>query len=219
MEDRLRLFLLSLMLLGFGGPAAAADAQAPAPLPEEEPLFQPQVERRAVDVSAIDTEDFELGPFLGYLSIEDFGVNPVYGARFAYHITEDFFLDATLGASKAQKTSYELLSGAAQLLTDSQRDYTYYDLSLGYNLFAGESYFGAKRAFNSSLYLLGGVGNTHFGGGNRYTVSAGLGYRFIATDWLAVHVLIRDHIFQHDLFGVDKTSHNIELQTAFTFFF
>ncbi len=224
MENWLRLLLLTLTLnlnlAGMGGAAVAADAPSPEQSPaEEEPLFQPEVERRLVDVADIDTEDFELGPFVGYLSIEDFGVNTVFGARFAYHITEDFFVDASFGSSQAQETSYELLSGAAALLTDAQRDYTYYNVSLGYNLFAGESYFGAKRAFNSALYLLGGVGSTEFGGGDRYTVSFGVGYRFIATDWLAFHVLFRDHVFQHDLFGVDKTAQNLELQTAILFFF
>lgn len=220
MENRLRLFLLSVALLGPIAPPGVVLAQSPTQLPgEEEPLFQPQVERRTVDISALDTENFEIGPFLGFLSIEDFGVNSVAGARLSYHITEDFFVDTSLGVSKADKTSYELLSGAAQLLTDAQRDYTYYNVSLGYNLFSGESFFGARRAFNSALYLLGGIGSTEFGGGDRFTVSAGLGYRFIATDWLAIHVMMRDHIFQHDLFGVDKTSHNFEVQSAIMFFF
>lgn len=220
MENRLRLLLLSLTLIGLIGPVGMAHAQAPAPLGvEEEPLFEPEVERRTVDISALDTEDWELGPLLGFLSIEDFGVNAVYGVRGAYHMSEDFFVDASYGVSKAEETSYELLSGAAQLLTDDQREYSYLNVSLGYNLFAGESFFGAKRAFNSALYLLGGIGSTEFGGSDRFTVSAGLGYRFIATDWLAIHVVIRDHIFEHDLFGVDKTSHNFELQSAILFFF
>ena len=42
---------------------------------------------------SIDTEDFELGAYVGMLSIEDFESNVVYGARLAYHLTEDFFLE------------------------------------------------------------------------------------------------------------------------------
>ena len=48
------------------------------------------------------------------------------------------FAEATLGSAKAGKTSYEDLSGSAQLLTDSERQYTYYDLALGWNALPGE---------------------------------------------------------------------------------
>ena len=87
------------------------------------------------------TEDFEVGGFFGFLSIEDLGTNPVYGARVAYHVTEDIFLEAAVGTSKADKTSYELLSGNVQLLTEDQREYTYYNLSAGFNLLPGEAFF------------------------------------------------------------------------------
>lgn len=219
MENRFRLFLLSLaaaLMLAVTHPAMA---QAPAFQTEEEPLFEPRVERRAVDVAAIDAEDFETGPFVGWMSIEDFGVNTVVGARFAYHINEDLFAEASLGATKADETSYELLSGAAQILTESQRDYTYYEFSLGYNLFQGESYFGANRAFNSAVYLIGGIGSTEFAGSDRFTVNLGVGYRFLAKDWLSLHVVVRDHFFDHDLFGADKTAHNWEAAFSTMFFF
>ena len=43
------------------------------------------------------------------------------------------FAEATIGSAKAGRTSYEDLSGAAELLTDSERQYTYYDVALGWN--------------------------------------------------------------------------------------
>ncbi len=219
MENRFRLFLLGLVGSVLWSLAGYAYAQAPFPQQEEEPIFQPKVERRSVDIAAIDTEDFEVGPFVGWLSIEDFGVNTVFGVRGAYHINEDLFAEISYGATQAEKTSFELLSGAAQLLTDSQRDYTYYNFSLGYNLFQGESFFGAKKAFNSAVYLIGGIGSTEFGGGDRFTVNLGVGYRFLANDWLSFHATVRDHFFDHDLFGVDKTAHNWEVSFSAMFFF
>ncbi len=62
--------------------------------PSDKPIIDPQVERREIKRTRIDTEDFELGAYVGVLSIEDFESNVVYGARLAYHLTEDFFLEA-----------------------------------------------------------------------------------------------------------------------------
>lgn len=219
MENRFRVFLLALSAMLMLGPAGPVLAQTPFPQQEEEPIFQPKVERRKVDIAAIDTEDFEVGPFVGWMSIQDFGVNTVAGVRLSYHINEDLFAEGTLGATKADKTSYELLSGGSQILTPDQRDFTFYSISLGYNLFQGESFFGARKAFNSALYLIGGIGNTDFGGSERFTVNLGVGYRFLANDWLSFHLSLRDHFFEHDLFGADTTAHNWEASFSTMFFF
>src|ERR1044072_3045176 len=101
--------------------------------PSDKAVIDPQVERREIKRTRIDTEDFEVGAYVGILSIEDFESNVVYGARLAYNLTEDFFLEGTIGQSRAGRTSYENLSGSAELLTDSERDYTYYALSLGWD--------------------------------------------------------------------------------------
>src|SRR5690606_32718994 len=81
----------------------------------DSPIIDPQVERREIRRTRIDTEDFELGAYVGILSIEDFESNAVYGARLAYHLTEDFFLEGTVGHTQAGRTSYENLSGSADL--------------------------------------------------------------------------------------------------------
>src|SRR5262245_44635445 len=66
-----------------------------------QPIIDPEVERRSIKRARIDTEDFEVGAYVGILSIEDFESNFVYGGRFAYHLTEDFFIEATIGQSRA----------------------------------------------------------------------------------------------------------------------
>jgi len=183
------------------------------------PVIEPDVQRRDIKVPKIDTENWEVGFSAGELSIEDFGVNTVGGLRFAYHISEDFFLEAAGGRSTAGKTSFETLSGAAELLTDSQRQYTYYNVSFGYNILPGEAFIGKKHAWNTATYLIGGVGETTFAGDNRFTVNFGMGIRLIPLDWLAVHADVRDHIFDTDLLGVQKRTHNLELGVGLTFFF
>jgi outer membrane beta-barrel protein len=221
MEGRLRiLFLISIvqgMLLLFTAQTAwSADAEKAS---AQAQVIQPQIERRKIDVDKIDTEDFEIGVFAGLLSVEDFGSNMVIGARAAYHVTEGVFFEAAYAKSDTGETSYERLSGGAPLLTDAQRELTYYNVSLGYNLLPGEAFLGEGWTFNTALYVIGGVGITSFADDDRFTINFGAGYRFLATDWLAVHLDVRDHIFDIDLLGKDKTAHNLEMSTGVTVFF
>ena len=76
-----------------------------------------------------------------------------------------------------------------------------------------------RSAFNTSLYLIAGVGNTDFAGDDRFTVNFGAGFRLLPTDWFAVHLDARDYVFDIDVVGEEKTSHNISYHLGFTFFF
>jgi outer membrane beta-barrel protein len=204
-------------------PPATSEQQAAAqPVtgePSDQPIIDPQVERREIRRTRIDTEDFELGAYVGILSIEDFESNVVYGARLAYHLTEDFFLEATVGQSRAGRTSYENLSGSADLLTDGERDYTYYALSAGWNALPGEIFLGRNRAYNTAFYLVTGIGSTRFAGDDRFTVSGGFGYRILPADWIAVHFDVRDHVYDIDLLGEKKIVNNLEAHLGLSIFF
>jgi len=221
MDRRLHAFLLIAAVV-VGAPAAplAARAQdavgAPAEMPQ---VVEPRVARRVVKTPAIDTENFEAGLFIGTVSIEDFGSSLLYGGRIAYHFTEDVFAEATIGSAKAGTTSYEDLSGSAKLLTDSERQYTYYDLAVGWNALPGEVFFGGRRAMPSALYLTLGVGSTRFGGDDHFTVTPGAGFRLLVTDWLAVHLDARDQMFNSDLLGKNKLTQNLQLTFGLTAFF
>ena len=217
MEGRFRILFLKIILsaaLIFGAVGLAWSAEV-----DQQQVIQPEVERRTIDIDKIDTEDFEIGVYSGLLSVEDFGSNLVLGARAAYHVTEDVFFEAAYAKSDTTETSYERLSGGAKLLTDDQRALTYYNISIGYNLFPGEAFIGKNWAFNTALYVIGGVGNTSFAGEDLFTVNVGAGYRFLVTDWLAVHIDMRDHIFDIDLAGDAKTAHNLETHGGVTVFF
>ncbi len=235
METRARILLLTALLLPLTGCASlhwpwSRDrdrAAAEEPVAEDEAttsaappkVIEPEVERRKIKVNRIDTENVELGGYYGALSIEDFGTNPVTGIRAAFHVTEDLFFEAQFGRSKAGRTSFETLGGNVQLLTPSERRFTYYSLSLGYNLLPGEVYIGRNLAMNSALYLLGGIGSAKFAGDQRFTVNFGAGYRVLPTDWLAIHIDVQDHVFQSDLLGVDKLTNNIGAFIGATAFF
>jgi len=187
--------------------AAAADTAEQQAGPPT--VIEPEVERRKIKVPKIRSSNFELGGYFGELSVEDFGANPVKGVRVTYHVTEDFFLQGDYGQSRAGKTSYETLAGNVQLLSDAERRYTYYNLSLGYNFLPGESFVGRSRAYTSSFYLLGGVGSTKFAGDQKFTVNFGAGYQILPTRWLAIHIEAQDMVFRSDLLGVDRLKNNL----------
>ena len=227
MENRVRILFLIAGLAGMSGCSwmpfvGGDDTQADettvgrATTPQ---VIEPQVERREITTDAIDTEDFEIGIFGGIMGVEDFGSNPSYGLRLAYHISESLFVEAMAGRTDTEETSFERLSGAAQLLTDEEREYTYYNLSLGYNLFPGEVFLGSNRAYTQSLYVVGGLGSTEFAGDSRFTVNLGVGYRFLVNDSIALHADFRDHLFDIDILGEEKTVHNLEAHLGFTVFF
>ena len=226
MESRFRVLFLIVAMIGLSGCAATKnlfgfDNESAPPPSAEGPgqVIDPEVERREIKEPAIDREDFEIGAFAGIMSIEDFGSDIVYGARLAYHVTDGFFVETTVGRTEGGLTSFEVLSGDARLITDSQRTLTYYNLNLGYNILPGEVFIGEGRAYNTNLYLIAGLGSTRFAGDDRFTVNFGAGYRFLLTDSVALHLDFRDHLFDIDVIGEEKTAHNLEAHLGLTVFF
>ena len=226
MESRFRVLFLIVATVSLPGCAAmnnlfgGGGEEAPPPTAESPgQVIDPEVERREIKEPAIDREDFEVGAFVGIMSVEDFGTNVVYGARLAYHITEGFFVEGTVGQTDAGLTSFEVLSGGARLITDNERTFTYYNLNLGYNILPGEVFIGEGRAYNTNLYLVAGLGSTRFAGDDRFTVNVGAGFRFLLTDSIALHIDFRDHLFDIDLLGEEKTVHNLEGHLGLTVFF
>ena len=231
METRLRILLLTALLATLPGCAStrhhgsssqpASAPSAPAPSADESPprVVEPEVTRREIKVPKIRSSNVELGLFYGELSIEDFGAHPVSGITLGYHITEDFFFQAEAGRAEAGRTSFEVLGGNVQLLTDSERQFTYYDLSLGYNFLPGEAFLGRGVAMTSAFYLIGGFGGTDFAGDTKFTLNFGAGYRVVPIDWMAVHVTVQDHVFQTSLLGTTKLTNNLEARLGVTVFF
>ncbi len=221
MESRLRLLFLIAAITLLSG-CANLFGREQAPPPSAEPpgqVVNPEVERREVKEPKIDAQNFEVTAFGGIMAIEDFGSNVSYGARLAYHLTEGFFVEGAIGQSEGGLTSFELLSGDARLLSDDERQLTYYNLNLGYNLFPGEAFFGMGRAYNTNLYISAGLGSTRFAGDDRFTVNFGAGFRFLLTDSIALHIDFRDHLFDIDLFGDEKTVHNLEGTIGVSWYF
>lgn len=215
MESRFQRFVLALALALSCSPTLATAQDEPDVLGD---IVNPDLERRQIDEDKIDSETVELGIYAGVMSFEDFGSNDVYGLRAALHVSEDFFVEANVGVSKLQETSYERLSGDAVILTEDERDLTYYNLVLAYNILPGEIHI-KSRAFYSGLYLLGGAGNTLVAENEYFTYLYGAGFRLAATDWLSLRFEVRNHVMSHSLFGEEKEIQNLEPQLGLTLFF
>jgi outer membrane beta-barrel protein len=231
METRICILLLSLVALGCSGcaifhrhsaePTSSSDEQAsPDSDKSDTPptVIEPQVERRDIKVPTIHSSNVELGGYYGEISIQDFGAQPVAGLRLDYHISEDFFAEATYGRAKGGYTSFETLSNV-QLLSDAERRFTYYNLSLGYNLLPGEVFIGRNLAMTSTFYLLGGMGSVQFAGDQNFTVNFGAGFLVLPTDWLAVHIDVQDLVFKSDVTGVEELKNNLQATIGATVFF
>ncbi len=186
---------------------------------EDENLIQPQIERSEFDESLIDSEDFEISIYAGLLSIEDFGVNSVSGFKMAYHINEDYFAQIALGESSAGRTSFEVLSAGAPLLSDDERNLSFYQINIGYNLFPGEAFVSQTTTLNNALYVIAGLGNTEFAGDDRYTINFGFGYRILFLDAFSFNIDLRDHLFDMDIFGEKVATHNLEYSLALGWYF
>jgi outer membrane beta-barrel protein len=240
METRIRLLLLSGVLLACSGCATLHwpwQHQQPQQQPSQQPsgpvevttpddqnatppsVVEPQVERRNITVPQIKSRNLEIGGYYGEISIQDFGAQPVAGARLDYHITEDFFFEGTYGRAKAGKTSFEELSGNVQLLSDAERRLTYYNVSLGYNLFPGEVFIGHRLAMTSALYVIGGIGEVTFAGDENFSVNFGAGFRVLPTDWLALHIDVQDLVFRSDDIGFQQLKNNLQATIGASVFF
>jgi len=217
METWFRRILLALGFLVVILPAAEVAAQSDED--GQTNLIEPQIERVDFDESLIDSADFEIALYGGLLAVENFDTNFVSGIKLGYHISEDFFVQASYASSSVGETSFEKLTGGAPLLSDSERDLEYYLISLGFNLFPGEAFFTDSTTFNTVFYISGGIGSTDFAGDDRHTLAFGVGHRTIFTDNFSLDIEMRDLIFDIDIFGEEETTHNLEFTFAVNLFF
>jgi len=184
----------------------AAIAQESIP----EPVIPAQVDRRDVRVPKISANDIEIGAYAGILSVQGFGSKPSAGLRLGYHVTEDFFLEGTYGRSKVSDEAYRTL-GIPLFVSGEVIPLTYYNLSLGWNVFPGEIFTGKDWAMTSAVYLIGGVGNVKFNTEKHIAYDIGIGIRVLPKDWLSLRFEMRDHMFSSDLLGKNELTHNFEM--------
>jgi len=219
MESRICSFLLNTVISLIFLISTLAHAAELEDKQELESVIQPEIERSTFTESKIESTDFEFIASIGVISIEDFGTNPILLLKLNYHISDDFFIGAELGRADGNETSFEVLSGGAPLFTDKEREMSIYLVTLGYNLFPGEAFVTNNVTYNTSFYVIGGLGNTEFAGDDHSTISIGAGYRVLMSDFLSAHIDFRDNIFNSDTFGPDKTTHNLLFTLGVGYYF
>lgn len=180
-------------------------------------VISPDITRRTIKEAKVDKENFEIGAFAGVLSVEDFGSNNVFGARLGYHISEDFFIEAVYGQSDTSLSVFETLLGGNP--GSNNLTLSYYNMSIGINLLPGEIYLGKNYAFNTNYYLIFGAGNTEFRDNEYLTYNFGGGLRVFTTDWLALRIDFRNHLFEHNVFGPEKSIQNLEAMVGLSIYF
>ena len=186
--------------------------------PDSNQVVVPEIERREIKLPKFPSKDIAVGLFGGTYATQNFGASAVVGLRLGYHITEDWFVEATLGQSKVTDEAFrQVLPGG--IFVDPKEKLKYYSFSAGYNLLPGEVFPTAKRAKATAIYLIAGVGSTKFNDQRSQTVNYGLGGRLLLTDRAAVQFDMRDHVFSLDLLGKRQSTHNLELTGGFTYYF
>ena len=224
MEGRIRslllgwLYLLAIMLSTL---AHAEETQSEDIQLEQvtDPLVQPQIERMDFEEANVNPDNFEIIASFGILSIEDFSVNSVIGAKLVYRVSENFFTDVEFGSSTAGESSIETILLGPSILSTDERDLTYYTLNIGYDIFPSESFITDNLTINTAFYAIMGAGNTTFAGSDNFTFSFGFGYRAVINHYLTGYFDVRDHTFELDLFGVNKRTQNIEMTLGIGFYF
>ena len=223
--------LPTLLLLACAAslPAPAQTVAPPVPSPESSPasastagapeqVIVPQVERRDVRPARYPSNDFSISLFGGVYQAQNFGSSGAAGLRLGYHITEDVFVEASLGRSRVSDSSFRQILPGGVFPTPTQ-SLSYYDVVAGYNVLTGEAFFGRNNARATQGYVVAGVGNSTLVQQKHQTLVLGLGMRVIVNDRFAVQTDLREHIFTLDLLGQRQSTRNPELGVGLTLFF
>ena len=214
-----RLLAALSCIAAFCGTAAAQSTAAPSPATQPaDQVVVPDIDRRDVKTPRFPSNDFEVGLFVGTYNMQSFGQNTVSGVRLGYHITEDVFVEGAYGQTKISDVTFRQIYPAGVFSTPNPK-LSYYNLSAGYNVMPGETFFGSKVAKASAFYLMLGVGSTKLDTQNKQTINFGFGTRLLFNDHFAVQVDVREHVFSFDLLGTKQNAKNIEATLGATVYF
>ena len=204
---------MPILFFTIGGSAFVQAEDLPR---EEEPIIKPPVEGKKVNEAKIDTEYLEIGPFYGIYAPDGFGASGVYGLRLAYHLTEDVFFEGSFGMTQIDQTAFRRVIGRPLVADD---DVIYWNVDAAYNIFPGQMFLTRGQTINSTLYLIGGLGQTYMDKQEHFTFNAGTGIKVYLTDWLDIRTDFRVHAFETDITGEKEMNYNLEGTAALALFF
>lgn len=146
----------------------------------------------------VNNEQFDIGVTFGTLSVEDFPTEPILGINATFKASEDFFIQYNYFETKLGESSFEANDAFPVLGIGDSRKFSHFDLLLGYSLFQGE-FFAAKSntgAHLSALNLVAGIGDTHLGLEENFTVTLGFGYQIEFYRRVVLRFDYRNHSYE-----------------------
>ncbi len=170
-----------------------------------------------VSLSGLNNEQFELGVSAGFLNIQDFSSEISMGISANFIATENTFLQLNYVTASTSESSYE--SNQGPLFSGDDRDFKHLDFLLGYNLYQGEQFFSGSEAQLSALYLVGGVGDTQFGGEESFTYTLGVGYQVGLSRTVNLKFDYRNYIYDSSLLKEDESTQNGHLTLGVSYQF
>jgi len=169
----------------------------------------------------INSELFDFGVVTGILNIEDFPAEFVVGASVTFKASEDFFLQYNYVQAEVSESSFEKNPSFTVLDLGDDRSFKHYDLLVGYNIFQGEFFTSGDTTNLSSLYVVGGIGDTTFGGEENFTYTIGMGYQVEFYRRYLLRFDFRDYIYNTSLIvgGEEDTAHNSQISVGVGYLF
>ena len=136
--------------------------------------------------------------------------------RLGYHITEDFFVEGVYGQTKVSDELFRQILPGGIFAADSEK-LSYYNLSVGYNLLPGRDLH-RRHARQAVAAVRHRRRRQHQ---VRRPAQADLQLRLrlprlLSTDWVALQLDLRDHVFSLDLLGKRESTQNLELTGGLT---
>lgn len=168
----------------------------------------------------VESEFLELGLNLGVVNIEDFPSEFTTGLNLTFRASEDYFLQLNLvSASDVALSSVEKDQGSFD--TGPDRDWLHYDMLVGFNFFQGEFFTSNSNANLSTLYIIGGIGETEFGDESNFTYTYGFGYKVAFKRQFIVNLDVREYLYKSSLINPQNevTTTNTHVSVGLNYLF
>ncbi len=165
----------------------------------------------------VNSELFDVGVTAGIVSIEDLPSEHIWGANLTFKASEDFFLQYNYAQAKIGLSPFENVTQFAL----GDRRFVHYDLLVGYNLLQGEFYASGENAHLSTLYVVGGVGETEIGPEKNFSRTFGVGYQVEFFRKYLLRLDYRAHIFDTTLLeaGTENNTRANQLSVGMGYLF
>ncbi len=188
--------------------AAAAPARAVCPEPPEtDQGGRKGLSRRNFEKSL----RHEINLFGGVYASDVMGAAPQGGVSYAFHVTEDFALEAAFAYtyfSSAVSGPVEQYTGYTVLASHDARIYSG---NLVWHPIHGKFMLFNYAIPHFDIFFTAGVGVTDSRNAKGLTYNFGAGLKIFATSWFSLRLDIRDHVYIQEVLASESITNNLSL--------